>query len=200
MYKYHTAALYKLLLHKLVLSLLYTAYGFIGLGKSWHNRIIIIIIILACYHIIVIGSSHLQLIGTGQPLCPGSILTLECTVNGSNGEVTVWRGDAFDCEEITLLHSDSLMKKNHYGNSVGKACNNGTITAQLESSNTSNPRLYVSQLNVVITSDMNGTNIVCMYDNGTASTHVGEYVIIFSEAVACTNISTHQLQNDTNGK
>ena len=54
-----------------------------------------------------IEASELRIIGANGVhayACPGSILTLECIVNGGAADSTVWQGTAFSDCEIALLH------------------------------------------------------------------------------------------------
>ena len=92
-------------------------------------------------------------------VCPGDILTYECTVMGAGA--TVWTGIAFNCpwfrNEIVLLH-------NHFisANRISIICNNGAIVVgglSIEGNN------YTSQLNVTVTPDIAGKMITCLHDN-----------------------------------
>lgn len=100
-------------------------------------------------------------------ICPGDILTYECTVTG--GHATVWTGSAFDCpsagNDITLLHSHFM----HKG-----SCNNGTIMARSLSVKGNN---YTSQFNVTVASDMAGKTIECLKSNGTHDILLLSFVI-----------------------
>ena len=93
-------------------------------------------------------------------VCPGDILTHECTVTG--GVSTVWTGNAFNCQssnnEITLLHS--CFKS---ANGTSRSCNNGAIVGQSLGVQGDN---YTSQLNVTITPETAGKTIMCIGDNG----------------------------------
>ena len=116
--------------------------------------------------------SGLQIIETtGVHACPGRILTLECTVRGEVGDATVWNGTAFsgcDNNDIVLLH-------NRFGIGDLGRCNGGAITGRsirIESNS-----LYISQLEVIITSDMIEKNIACARDDGTYSYTIGDYLI-----------------------
>ena len=116
--------------------------------------------------------------------CPGSILTLECTVNGGMRDTTVWGGTVFDCvdsnHKILLLHQRfGEGKQGSFGE-----CNNGAVTGQsvgVVSNSNGNVSLYVSQLEVVIKPEMFGKKIVCVHDDGTNSNDVGVYVINFGK-------------------
>ena len=63
-------------------------------------------------------------------VCLGDTLTYNCTVMGSFGGATIWRGSALrGCEptdeEIILLHSRYTMSNSTYG-----VCNNGYIVGR----------------------------------------------------------------------
>ena len=73
------------------------------------------------------------------------------------GKGTIWRGSAFNCastgNEINLFNS-----------SVGdQTCNSGMITGQVIKHERNN---YISQLNVVFSTDLIGRTIECASDNG----------------------------------
>ena len=74
---------------------------------------------------------------------------------------TVWKGEAFDCavtdNEILLLH-DANPSSTHIG-----ICNSGTITAGIIQVQ---DNIYTSQLTVNVSTELNGTDITCIYDNG----------------------------------
>ena len=91
-------------------------------------------------------------------VCPGDVLTYECTVVG--GSSTVWTGNAFICpsNEITLLHS-------HF-ESITHLCNNGSIVGRSLAVEGNN---YTSQLKVTVTPDIAGKTIMCISDNGTTT-------------------------------
>ena len=89
-------------------------------------------------------------------VCLGDTLTYNCTVMG--GGYTIWRGTAFsDCisdeQEILLIHLRFISNGGTNG-----TCNHGDIVGRslgVEGSN------YTSQLNVTVTSDVIGKNIMC---------------------------------------
>ena len=133
------------------------------------------IILMNSMHCIfnIIEANELRIIGTnGMHACPGSIVTLECTVNGRIGDATVWTGTAFsDCDlsEITLLHIRYMEEEITTG-----TCSNGVITGR---SLRIEGNLYVSQLEIVVNPEMVGKSIVCAHDNGTSSYIIGSYLI-----------------------
>ena len=83
-------------------------------------------------------------------------------MNGTLGDNTVWNGTAFsDCDknEIVLIHNRFRDARGAVGQ-----CNNGAILGQSmrveNNSFSSNESLYVSQLVVVVQSEMIGANFV----------------------------------------
>ena len=80
------------------------------------------VLISVCHLASASASSTFQAI-----LCPGDVLTIECTITG--GVATVWRGTAFQCvsrsNEIILRHSGFRESYNPAG-----TCNNGAIIAR----------------------------------------------------------------------
>ena len=93
------------------------------------------------------------------------------------GDTTVWQGTAFSGCEISLIH-------NRFSGPTGTsgACNNITGQSMRVESNST----YISQLEVTITLEMIGKNIVCNHDsiiNGTVYTvgrhqlNIGMYII-----------------------
>jgi hypothetical protein len=95
----------------------------------------------------------------------------ECTVSNGSGGTTVWQGSAFDCarNEILLRHSqfESQMASGE--------CNNGAITGRgirnLDDA-------FTSQLNVSVTTNLQGKTVECIYDNGTTTTIGSSSIII----------------------
>ena len=108
-------------------------------------------------------------VSTNDCICPGDIVTYECTVIGGHGGTTVWRGSALHCPNsehmIQLVHGHFASEKESFGD-----CNDGSIVARgLRVENNS----YTSQLNVTLTYDMAGESIECVYDDGINTTKVG---------------------------
>jgi hypothetical protein len=104
-------------------------------------------------------------------ICPGDILTYECTVIGSQLGTTVWHGTAFDCiynsGEISLLHSAYADSEDSVLRAYGK-CNNGLIAAQ--SLSVVDSLCYTSQLNITVSADVIGKSIECHYDDSNTTT------------------------------
>jgi hypothetical protein len=103
-------------------------------------------------------------------VCPGDILTYECTVMGEAASATVWTGSALvnDCDDIILLHDSRSY------NGSGIYCNNGTIVARILYAEGNN---YTSQLNITVTPDTVGKNIRCFYVN------VPQTMLVFSSII-----------------
>ena len=95
-------------------------------------------------------------------LCPGDVVTYECTVIG--GLSTIWKGNAFDdrcVSEIVLIH------QRYTSPGAYISCSNETIVARglpVEVNET-----YTSQLSVTLTTDLLGKSIECHHENGTLS-------------------------------
>ena len=101
-------------------------------------------------------------------VCLGDTLTYNCTVMGSFGGATIWRGSAISgChptdEEIILLHS----RFTNMSNSTYGVCNSGNIVGQSIGIKGSN---YTSQLNVTVTPEIIGKTIMCINYDGTSET------------------------------
>ena len=119
-----------------------------------HAIAIIIIVTI----INVLGMMHNQFRDNHESIACnriGDTLTFECTAK--NGLLTIWRGSAFNCasnnNEIVLINS-----------SIGdQTCNNEMITGQVTRHEGNN---YISQLNVILTSDLIGQIIECASYNG----------------------------------
>lgn len=116
---------------------------------------------------------------TNGCVCPGDILTYNCTVHGSPGGFTVWTGTAFDCpgNEIVLRH-------NLYLSTFG-TCNSGGIVARgigVEGNK------YTSQLHINVTSDFSGktSTVECIYDNGASTNQTAVFTIQIPEGNAST--------------
>ena len=137
-----------------------------------YYRLVLEVILIALYdHCSHTGDGVLEnkltLTTDDRCICPGDILTYECTVIGSQLGTTVWRGTAFDCTsgEISLLHSAYEEDSAVYGD-----CNNGLITAK--SFHVTNSMCYSSQLNITVNAGMIGKSVECYYDSNTATLHL----------------------------
>jgi hypothetical protein len=113
-------------------------------------------------------------------VCPGDILTYECTV--MRAVATVWTGSALDGHEIVLLHSDDeFHNKSLYRN------NGATVARSLpiEGNN------YTSRLKVTITPDTAGeTSVECLYDDGLTAT------LVFTSVIPTTGLLSHIASKD----
>ena len=103
-------------------------------------------------------------------ICPGDIVTYECTVVGNYGGFTVWMGDFFHCSSgkrvIELLHRPLV----EGGTSNERTCNNGAVVGRIIRVENGT---FTSQLNVSLTPDIVGKSIECANDNGTRIHRVG---------------------------
>ena len=108
-------------------------------------------------------------------LCPGDVISYECTVVGNSAVNVVWKGSALMCsstnnEIILPLHdrnNTSLIGRRGYY----KTCNNGTISASITAIDENGT--YTSQLIVNSTPGIIGKTIECAYDDGATETTVG---------------------------
>jgi hypothetical protein len=97
---------------------------------------------------------------------PCDTVMYECTVIGDQGGFTVWMGDFFHCSS-----GKRVMELQHSPTRVGdtpeftdRTCNNGSIMGRIILAENG---IFISQLNVTLTSDIVGRSIECAYDNGT---------------------------------
>lgn len=97
-------------------------------------------------------------------VCPGDVVTYECTVCG--GRVTVWGGSAFQCANQEIL----LSNRNFGTSGASGVCNDGAIVGRGISAEND---CYTSQLNITFTDGLQNSTIVCSVDNGTYSRAIG---------------------------
>lgn len=114
--------------------------------------------------------------------CPGDTLTYQCTTMDSG--TTVWKGSAFDCQsqsdQILLFHSRFID-----GAAMGE-CNDGLIIGRgIGVSETGNSSCYSSQLNVTVSSYLNGMSIECFYDDGGTQKEIGRSRIATLSGDSC---------------
>ena len=117
---------------------------------AFNMSVVFYVLILVCHSVSASASNIIS----QAILCPGDVLTTECTNMG--GVATVWRGTGFRCDsngdKIVLLLGGSY-------NPTG-SCNNGAIVAQgLGFVNGS----YTSHLNVTASQELNNTTVECVY-------------------------------------
>ena len=109
-------------------------------------------------------------------LCPGDVVTYiyECTTaEGGGATATVWRGSIFsvlcprDVQEFVVLYGD-------YDGYNILSCNGGAIRASsLRVETESADLIYLSQLNVTLTSEVIGKSIECAVDDGMREIIIG---------------------------
>ena len=118
--------------------------------------VVFYVLILVCHLASVSARNTFQAV-----LCPGDVLTTECTTTG--GGSTVWQGTALQCDhgEIVLLHNRFDESYNYI-----RTCNNRIVLQPLGVVNDS----YISQLNVTVSPELNNTTVECVYDTGIIST------------------------------
>lgn len=83
--------------------------------------------------------------------CVGQMLTYQCTTQGSSS--TIWDGSAFQC-----ISNSIILRHSQYPHGAADVCNNGLITGQ---SLRVNGDCFTSQLNVTISSELNGRGVRC---------------------------------------
>ena len=109
----------------------------------------------------------LRSLSSDECTCSGSQLQLACTAVGAGS--TVWIGDALPdgCPELLLLHS-------RFSDSDGTtiSCPDNSFTAR---SISVDGECYTSQLTATVTSDLNGTVILCTRDNGSVVFTIDTY-------------------------
>ena len=131
--------------------------------------VVFYVLISVCYLVLASASNISQAI-----LCPGDVLTTECTTTGDG--TTVWQGTAIQCDygEIILIHGRFSGPRYPIA-----TCNNGAIAAQgLRVISDS----YISQLNVTVSPELSNTMVECWYDNGS--------VEIFIRSIQITVLAT----------
>ena len=103
--------------------------------------------------------------------CEGHNVTYECTVSGNGA--TIWKGIAFDCSltnnELTIFHAN-----NSFTSERPLSCNNGAITVHAIGAEEG---AYKSQVTIQVSDELNGTTVVCAYDNGTLSTEIDSAIL-----------------------
>ena len=128
---------------------------------------------MAIYFIDCISSFNL--LNQTTEACLGDILTFECSTAPGLG-VTVFQGDLLDCNysfnKIVLAHS----RFSNTSAATSETCNNGRIRGYSLPINGSEP-CYISQLHVMISSDMIGKSIICIDDSGTTANEIGNFLI-----------------------
>ena len=115
---------------------------------------------------------------SGGCVCPGDVVTYECTVFGGGvAGNTIWRGSGFNCPQS---NNEMILRHSHYNSLAGVyySCNHGRISESIvRVENDSISLNYSSQLNIMLTSDLVNTSIECVHDNGSSETVVGSTVI-----------------------
>ena len=129
--------------------------------------------------IYLLGAFELK--STNDSVCPGDILTFECTVIGSGGGSTVYKfqNSAFDStmcntDDIVLLHS--RFNSSDSADSKNKSCTIGNRTVAIHGQSV---RIvngsYISQLKITLSPSLYRSTIDCVYDNGSMEISVGSY-------------------------
>jgi hypothetical protein len=100
-------------------------------------------------------------------VCPGDIVTYECTVFGGTEATTIWKGDFFSClsgkRALEFVHSRT-------DNFSSQSCNDGNVVGRFVRIENDS---FTSQLNITLKRDIAGKSIECISDNGTDVKRVG---------------------------
>ena len=107
--------------------------------------------------------------------CPGQQLSYECTTVGP--VATVWLGSAFQCENnnILLRHSQFTSLQG-----VSGTCNNGAIAGH---SRRVEENCFTSQLNITVSSNMNGQTVQCAHNDGQTLSIIGTNEIAITTSI-----------------
>ena len=108
-------------------------------------------------------------------MCPGYNLTFECTVIGSIGGSTAWKGEVF---RNSCMVPRLLLRHREFVSGASVVCNNGNIvlrSLQVDIENSS--YCYTSQLNITYSRSLIGSTIFCAYDSGTQDIPTGSKTI-----------------------
>ncbi len=95
---------------------------------------------------------------------------------------TLWKGTAFDCNEIVLRHThfESGMEEGECndGMIMGRSINR-TFDGPTDSKFTSQLVIHLPLLNAT-GNTLDGRTVECIYDNGHNVTNIGTYVIAYT--------------------
>ena len=101
-------------------------------------------------------------------ICPGDVVTYECTIISMPYGGTIFRGNPssfYDCIGDSNDPTEIVLHHSQFNDSIQSTCNNGTVVGQ-SLSNDDNT-YYKSQLNITVASELIGDTIECVHDNGT---------------------------------
>lgn len=111
----------------------------------------------------------------------GSVLTYKCSVIGEGS--TVWTGGGFDCpnsnNRITLINSAE------YITAFGE-CNDDSNKIAARGVSVAGDH-FTSKLYINYTPDLKGTNVTCIYDNGSVEVIIGTTPIVYNMVPEQTN-------------
>ena len=135
-------------------------------------------IMTAIFFMYLLGAFELKNIN--DSVCPGDILTFECTVFGGVSTVYKFKSSAFDSimcniEDIVLIHS-RFNSSASSGDSQSRSCTIGNRNVALHGQSVRNVNgSYTSQLKITLFSSLYGSTIDCVHDNGSKEISVGSY-------------------------
>ena len=118
--------------------------------------------------------SNSQFTAINDCICPGYNSLYECTVTG--GIATVWMGSVINCQladnEIILSHNTNFTSLR------AETCNSGAVTGRaIRAEN----ETYISQLMVKVSTELNGSTIVCAHDTGVDTPMIGSTLLILTQ-------------------
>ena len=120
-----------------------------------------LIIIIGC----MFGEKLIEVSVNNDCIRPCDTVTYECTVTGDHEGFTVWMGDFFHCSSgnnVMILRHRPIGEGETF-RFTDRICNNGSIVGRIIRVENG---VFISQLNVTLTSDIIGRSIECAYDNG----------------------------------
>ena len=117
--------------------------------------------------------NFIELISETSCVCPGYSATYDCIIDGSGA--TVWQGPAVlhQCQSNGLLR----LRHSEFNTSHGitESCD-GIVARSVGKRNNS----YFSQLTIIVSQELNGSEVVCAHDNGVSINPIGSRTIILT--------------------
>jgi hypothetical protein len=112
-----------------------------------------------------------ELISQTPCVCPGYSATYDCIIDGSGA--TVWQGSAV-LHQCQAQNNGLLLRHSEFNTSRGITESCGGIVARSigKINNT-----YFSQLTVIVSQELNGTEVECAHDNGASINRIGSKIV-----------------------
>ena len=114
--------------------------------------------------------------------CSGYVTSYECLVVGDG--FTVWNGSALNC---SLTKNEIILQHREFNSGTVKTCNSGRIVGR--SSSVTN-ECYTSRLDVNISTELEGREVKCWYENTSATTKIGSSVISLMRGTTIYTLAT----------